>query len=98
MMLTRYSSSYEPFLEAFDPELRKELGVWYTPNEVVTYMVAQVDKALREDLGKSRTDLLPMTCMFLIHAVARAHSLPPCLNVLRQVTMPEDLARLRGRW
>jgi hypothetical protein len=41
---------YEPFLEAFDPELRKELGVWYTPNEVVTYMVARVDKALREDL------------------------------------------------
>jgi hypothetical protein len=42
---------YEPFLEAFDPELRKELGVWYTPTEVVTYMVARVDKALREDLG-----------------------------------------------
>jgi predicted helicase len=31
--------------------LRKELGVWYTPNEVVTYMVARVDKALREELG-----------------------------------------------
>ncbi|MGH6814614.1 MAG: type ISP restriction/modification enzyme [Hyphomicrobiaceae bacterium] len=42
---------YEPFLEAFDPKLRKELGVWYTPNEVVTYMVARVDRALREDLG-----------------------------------------------
>lgn len=42
---------YEPFLEAFDPELRKQLGVWYTPNEVVTYMVARVDKALRDDLG-----------------------------------------------
>src|SRR5207245_6960992 len=28
---------YEPFLEAFDPELRKELGVWYTPPEVVQY-------------------------------------------------------------
>ena len=22
---------YEPFLEAFDPDLRKQLGVWYTP-------------------------------------------------------------------
>ncbi len=42
---------YEPFLEAFDPVLRKELGVWYTPSEVVTYMVARVDKALRDDLG-----------------------------------------------
>ena len=44
-------SFYEPFLEAFDPELRKELGVWYTRSEVVTYMVARVDRALREDLG-----------------------------------------------
>lgn len=38
---------YEPFLHAFDPDLRKELGVWYTPPEVVKYMVARVDKTLR---------------------------------------------------
>ena len=42
---------YEPFLHAFDPELRKQLGVWYTPAEVVRYMVARVDKALKDDLG-----------------------------------------------
>ena len=42
---------YEPFLEAFDPALRKQLGVWYTPIEVVRYMVARVDKALKDDLG-----------------------------------------------
>ena len=41
---------YEPFLEAFDPVLRKQLGVWYTPAEVVRYMVTRVDKALKEDL------------------------------------------------
>ena len=41
---------YEPFLEAFDPELRKQLGVWYTPTEVVRYMVTRVDKALKDDL------------------------------------------------
>ena len=41
---------YEPFLEAFDPELRKQLGVWYTPAEVVRYMVARVDRALKDDL------------------------------------------------
>lgn len=41
---------YEPFLEAYDPELRKELGVWYTPPEVVDYMVARVDAVLREEL------------------------------------------------
>lgn len=41
---------YEPFLQAFDPELRKRLGVWYTPPEVVQYMVARVDTVLREEL------------------------------------------------
>ncbi len=42
---------YEPFLQAFDPELRKQLGVWYTPPEIVRYMVARVDTVLREELG-----------------------------------------------
>jgi len=41
---------YEPFLEAYDPELRKELGVWYTPPEIVKYQVARVDAVLREEL------------------------------------------------
>ncbi len=41
---------YEPFLEAYDPELRKALGVWYTPPEIVKYQVARVDRVLREEL------------------------------------------------
>jgi hypothetical protein len=44
---------YEPFLEAFDPDLRTELGVWYTPTEVVRYMVERVDRVLREQLGRA---------------------------------------------
>ncbi len=40
---------YEPFLAEFDPELRKDFGVWYTPPEIVRYMVGSVDKALREN-------------------------------------------------
>ena len=42
---------YEPFLKAFDPELRKEMGVWYTPREIVRYMVERVDMVLRTELG-----------------------------------------------
>lgn len=42
---------YEPFLEAFDPQLRKQFGVWYTPAEIVDYMVARVDRALKDELG-----------------------------------------------
>jgi predicted helicase len=30
-------------------QLRKELGVWYTPPEIVRYMVARVDRVLREE-------------------------------------------------
>lgn len=42
---------YEPFLQAFDQALRKDLGVWYTPEEVVRYQVERVDAALRSELG-----------------------------------------------
>ncbi|MDW8300694.1 MAG: type ISP restriction/modification enzyme, partial [Anaerolineae bacterium] len=42
---------YEPFLQAFAPDLRKSLGVWYTPPEIVQYMVARVDQVLRSELG-----------------------------------------------
>lgn len=42
---------YEPFLAAFDPKLRKSLGVWYTPEEIVRYQVARVDQVLQSALG-----------------------------------------------
>ena len=42
---------YEPFLAAFDPDLRQKLGVWYTPREVADYMVARADHHVRHDLG-----------------------------------------------
>jgi hypothetical protein len=43
---------YEPFLETFDPELRKQLGVWYTPPEVVRYQVRRADALLRNELSR----------------------------------------------
>jgi hypothetical protein len=45
---------YEPFLEAFDPELRKKLGVWYTPGDIVRYQVRKIDQLLRQRLGCPR--------------------------------------------
>ena len=45
---------YEPFLEQFDPDLRKQLGVWYTPPEIVKYMVARVDQVLKDKNGLNR--------------------------------------------
>lgn len=45
---------YEPFLEAFDPKLRQELGVWYTPPEIVRYQVRRIHHLLKAELGRSR--------------------------------------------
>lgn len=45
---------YEPFLEAFDPDLRKELGVWYTPQEIVRYQVRKIEGLLRDELDCPR--------------------------------------------
>ena len=42
---------YEEFLSFYDPKLRKELGVFYTPYQLVQYMVRMVDKILIEDFG-----------------------------------------------
>lgn len=44
---------YEHFLAAYDPKLRKDSGVYYTPVEVVKCQVALVDDLLRNTLGKS---------------------------------------------
>lgn len=72
---------YEPFLKEFDPVLQKELGVWYTPEEIVEYMVERIDIVLRQELG--------------IHdglANENVHVLDPCcgtgaylLQVLRRI-------------
>lgn len=45
---------YEPFLEAFDPKLREDLGVWYTPPEIVRYQVRRVHHLLKTELGRPR--------------------------------------------
>ena len=79
---------YEPFLEAFDPALRKQLGVWYTPAEVVRYMVARVDRALKDDLGIE--DGL---------AAENVYVLDPCCGTGAYLaeTLKRIAANLRGR-
>ena len=42
---------YEDFLTYYDPALRKSLGVFYTPHQVVRYLVSMVDKLLVEEFG-----------------------------------------------
>jgi Type ISP C-terminal specificity domain/N-6 DNA Methylase len=50
---------YEHFLATFAPEDRDRYGVFYTPIEVVRYMTAALNRALRDNLGmKGLTDPL----------------------------------------
>jgi hypothetical protein len=74
---------YEPFLEFFDPVLRKELGVWYTPPEIVRYMVERVDRVLRSELGiadglaDERVWVLDPCCgtgSFVVEVLRRIHA------------------------
>ena len=42
---------YEDFLAAYNPGLRKQRGVWYTPAPVVRFIVRSVDAILRRDFN-----------------------------------------------
>src|SRR5690606_3555665 len=44
---------YETFLAEYDPALREQRGVYYTPEPVVGYIVRSVDRILRDTFGLS---------------------------------------------
>jgi len=78
---------YEPFLEAFDPELRKELGVWYTPPEIVRYQVKKIDRILREELAHSLRSV-----MFLQNILGEERSVVGVLSSHDNTSVqPDDL-------
>ncbi|WEH34403.1 N-6 DNA methylase [Streptomyces sp. AM 4-1-1] len=49
-----YLHFYEGFLGAYDPALRQRTGIYYTPNEVVSFMVGFTDQVLRTRLGREK--------------------------------------------
>ncbi len=42
---------YEDFLSQYDPSLRKQRGVWYTPHPVVNFIIRAVDEILQTEFG-----------------------------------------------
>lgn len=42
---------YEDFLTQYDPRLRKQRGVWYTPHPVVNFIIRAVDEILITEFG-----------------------------------------------
>ena len=69
---------YEDFLAAYDAGLRKDRGVWYTPIQVVKFIVGAADWALRTRLGfpdgladSSKTDIVVEEAAFYGKKLAR---------------------------
>ncbi|MFD7157574.1 type ISP restriction/modification enzyme [Kribbella sp. NPDC059898] len=48
-----YADLYEQFLDVYDPDLRKQSGSYYTPQEVARSMVGFVNEIIRDRLQKS---------------------------------------------
>ena len=73
---------YEPFLQAFDPDLRKQLGVWYTPAEVgwcATWWPAWTRRSRMT--SASPTDWPARTCTCWTLAAEPARTWPRCCAV-----------------
>ena len=51
---------YETFLAEYDPQRRVDRGVYYTPPQVISYIVRSVDALLKTELNKP-DGLVPMT-------------------------------------
>jgi predicted helicase len=72
---------YDTFLGEYNPEERAKLGVYYTPPEVVDYIVKSIHKLLKAKFGKDRglaeeglklLDPAAGTLTFIIRALGRA--------------------------
>jgi len=45
---------YEDFLKEYDPETRKHLGVYYTPEPVVSFITDSINEILKKEFNKSK--------------------------------------------
>ena len=72
---------YETFLHHYDAELRRRRGVYYTPPELVSYVVRSVHRLLRSRLGRrdgladptvTLLDPAAGTLTFVVEAIRRA--------------------------
>ena len=45
---------YEEFVKVYDPKIRETFGVWYTPQEVVDFIVSSVDEILKNSFGVTK--------------------------------------------
>ena len=98
---------YEDFLAAYDPALREMRGVYYTPEPVVRYIVASVDRLLRarfdlaDGLADTATVAVPDGAAHTRAAHARAARTQPRVLILDPAAgtgtfLREAVARIRS--
>lgn len=72
---------YEDFLMAFDPEDKKNRGVWYTPIEIVRFIVKSVDILLRKKMdvtdGLANIEMVPNRTVEGNELVPKVQTLDP---------------------
>ena len=84
---------YEDFLAAYDPKMRAEAGVYYTPVEIVEAQVRLLDTVLKtrfgrpDGLGDDNTKLLDNACGTATYPLAVAR------HVIDNSAAPQDVAR-----
>lgn len=84
---------YEDFLAAYDPKMRAEAGVYYTPVEIVEAQVRLLDTVLKtrfgrpDGLGDDNTKLLDNACGTATYPLAVAR------HVIDNSAAPQDAAR-----
>lgn len=93
---------YEDFLHEYDPELKKKMGAYYTPQPVVNFIVKSVDTILKKQFGLvnglSDTSKLP-------NKRHRVQILDPATGtgtfistIIREIYSPFKKNRQEGRW
>jgi len=85
---------YETFLAAYDPKLKKQCGVYYTPAPVVDFIVRGVDEILRTRF-KRVNGLADKGTLILDPAVGTAAFLRRVVEIIRETLMQKGQS---GAW
>ncbi|MBW8002001.1 MAG: N-6 DNA methylase [Planctomycetes bacterium] len=87
---------YEDFLAAYDPKLRKESGVYFTPLEVVRCQVHLIDEILSQHLGKEMGFVEPGVATLDPAVGTGTYLLAIIDHALRRVSEDEGHGAIKG--
>ncbi len=74
---------YEHFLAKYDPKLRESRGVYYTPDEVVSFIVRSVDEIAKDTFGKQE-GIADRSVLLLDPAVGTGTFLVHCYRLVKE--------------